>query len=101
MLCLFAVVLAGCPGWGGPVDDDQPLTPEEVLQRQQTIAPLEEVPDELRGEPAPVVLEFYVDDQGRIRVNFFPHVIDPAPPPADEPDLEEPLGEKRWPVRLQ
>ena len=88
----------GCTQWGGPVErDDNNLTERQTQQRQRLIEPLGEVPpddewpEEIRGPQTPTLLEFYVDDDGQIRVDILPYLlVDPGSEPIDEaPDPDE------------
>ena len=94
-IVVMAGIVAGCAP-ANPVDGPTGvLTAPEELQRQRTIAPLQEVDEERRGEMAPTVVEMYLDDDRRIGFALFPYVVlDPTEPARDdvddpEEDLEE------------
>ena len=85
----FGIGLFGC---AGPVErEDDPLDAREQLQRQRTIEPLDDIDEQRRGETAPTLFEFYVDEEGRIRVLVLPYILlDPgAEEPLDDVEHEE------------
>ncbi len=80
----IAAFVIGC---AGPVErEDDPLDAREELQRQRTIQPLDDIDEERRGETAPTLFEFYVDEEGRIRVLLLPYIL-------LDPGAEEPLDD--------
>ena len=92
LVAVFIVVLlATLIGCAGPVErQDDPVDDREFLLRERTIDPLGDVDDEFIDQTAPTILEFSIDDRGRIRIDILPYLlVDPGEQRRDEMDHQQ------------